>query len=265
MAEKDIPESISRIVQPYSNILNFNQDDCPHKGWQPLIGILKSESWQNSWLYKSEWYSCKIVSAIIKCISDGDKTQAVMKGRLQINLKNIYMEVKDWGQLKVEDCLKSEITVEITNLDVNDYFAQSCMIKNDTQYLGEAHVIFQLGVILYYLVSGDIPSDRKEIFKVNSYKWSGKIRQLESYGNVSTIMKNILSGCLLPFSFEQRRVDGNINPSLKKIQIMKITDLLKKLQEAEKSLKNRIIPRQELLHNGGKRIEYLELKVIEII
>lgn len=263
MAEKDIPESISRIVQPYSNILNFNQDDCPHKGWQPLIGILKSESWQNSWLYKSEWYSCKIVSAIIKCISDGDKTQAVMKGRLPINLKNVYMEVKDWG-LKVDDCLKSEITVEITDLDVNDYFAQSCMIKNDTQYLGEAHVIFQLGVILYYLVSGDIPSDRKEIFKVNSYKWSGKIRQLESYGNVSTIMKNILSGCLLPFSFEQRRVDGNINPSLQKIQIMKITDLLKKLQEAEKSLKNRIIPRQELLHNGGKRIEYLELKVIEI-
>lgn len=264
MAEKDIPESISRIVQPYSNILNFNQEDCPHKGWQPLIGILKSESWQNSWLYKSEWYSCKIVSAIIKCISDGDKTQAVMKGRLPINLKNIYMEVKNWGQLKVEDCLKSEITVEITSLDVNDYFAQSCMIKNDTQYLGEAHVIFQLGVILYYLVSGNIPSDRKEIFKVNSYKWSGKIRQLESCGNVSTIMKNILSGCLLPFSFEQRRVDGNINPSLKKIQIMRITDLLKKLQEAEKSLKNRIIPRQELLHNGGKRIEYLELKVIEI-
>lgn len=264
IAEKDIPESISRIIQPYSNILNYNQDDCPQKGWQPLIGILKSESWQKSWLYKSEWYSCKIVSAIIKSISEGDKTQDVMKGRLPINLKNIYMEVKNWEQLKVEDCLKSEIMVEVTNLDANDYFAQSCTIKNDTQYFGEAHVIFQLGVILYYLVSGNIPSDRKEIFKVNSYKWSGKIRQLESYGNVSTIMKNILSGCLLPFSFEQRRVDGDINPSLKKIQIMRITDLLKKLQEAEKSLKNRIIRRQELLHNSGKQIEYIELKVIEI-
>ena len=85
-----------------------------------------------------------------------------------------------------------------------------------------------------------------------------------NYKMDSDIMKNILSGCLLPFSFEQRRVDGDINPSLKKIQIMRITDLLIKLQEAEKSLKNRIIPRQELLHNRGKRIEYLELKVIEI-
>lgn len=264
-AAKDIPETISRIIQPYSNVLNYNQDDSPKKGWVPLIEIIRSESWQKSWLYKSEWFSCKVVAAIIKCISDGDKTQAVMKGQLPIILKNVYMEVKNWEHLKVEDCLKPEITVEVTSLDVNDDLAQSCMIQNDIQYLGEAHVIFQLGIILYYLTSGNIPSDRKEIFKINSYMWSGKIRQLESSGNVSTIMKNILSGCLLPFSFEQRRVDGDINPSLKKIQIMRITDLLKKLQEAEKSLRNRIIPRQELLQNGERRMEYLELKVIEII
>lgn len=263
-AAKGIPESVSRIIQPYSNVLKCSQDDCPKEGWLPLIDIIRSESWQKSWLYKSEWFSCKIVSAIIECISSGDKTQAVMKGQLPLNLKNIYIENKTWEQQKVEDWLNLDLLVHVGNLDVKDYFAQSCSIKNDSQYLGETPVIYQLGVILYYLLSGIIPSDRKEIFIINSYRWSGKLKQLESLGNVSTIMKNILSGCLLPFSFEQRRVRGYINPSLKKIQIMKITDLLNKLKDTEEILKRRIIPRQGHLPNSEKRTDYLELKVIKI-
>lgn len=263
-ANKDIPETVNRIILPYSNVLDCNQGDSPQEGWFPLIDILRSELWQNSWLYQSEWFSCKIVSAIISYISTEDTTQAVMKKQLPLNLKNIYMKATNWEQMKVEACLNSNVAIQVGKLDPNDYFAQSCSIKADTQYLGESPIIYQLGVILYYLISGIIPSDRKEIFHINSYSWSSKIKQLETSGNVSTIMRNILSGCLLPFSFEQRRVGNNINPSLKKIQIMTITDLLNKLKEAEKILKSRIIPRQGFLPNSEKRIDYLELKVIKI-
>lgn len=78
------------------------------------------------------------------------------------------------------------------------------------------------------------------------------------------MMKNILSGCLLPFSFEQKRVGQDINPSLKKIQIMKITDLHSKLRNAEDILKSRIVPRHGILPNSDEATDYLELKVIEL-
>lgn len=204
------------------------------------------------------------MSTVIDAIANSELTESVMKGLLPITLKNIYLASKDWEHLKVEDNLNSTIILKIGKLDTADEFARNCMIERDASYLGETPVIFQLGVILYYLASGEIPPDRKEIFKINSYHWSSRIRHLENCGKISTVMKNILSGCLLPFSFEQKRVDRDINPALKKIQIVRIMDLHSKLKEAEDILKSRIVPRHGIFPNSDDATDYLELKVIEL-
>lgn len=260
----EVPQRAKDIIEPYSHILTCGSRNCPSKGFVSLIDIIKSASWRESWVYSSEWFSCKVVSTVIDEIANSELTQSVMKGLLPITLKNIYLKSQDWKHLKVEDNLNAPITLKIGVLDTSDEFAQSCMIKKDASYLGEAPVVFQLGVMLYYLVSGEIPSDRKEISKINSYHWSNKIRHLENSGKVSTVMKNILSGCLLPFSFEQKRVGTDINPSLKKIQIMRIMDLYSKLRDAEEALKNRIVPKHGIIPNSDEPTDYLELKVIEI-
>lgn len=260
----EVTQRAKDIIESYSHILECDYRYCPSEGLVSLIDIIQSASWRKSWAYSSEWFSCKIVSTVIDEIANSELTESVMKGLLPITLKNVYLKNQNWEHIKVEDNLNAPIVLKIGVLDTSDEFAQSCMIKKDASYLGEAPVVFQLGVMLYYLVSGEIPSDRKEIFKINSYHWSSKIRRLENSGKVSTVMKNILSGCLLPFSFERKRLGKDINPALKKIQILRIMDLHSKLKCAEDVLKSRIVPRQGILPNSNEATDYLELKVIEL-
>lgn len=75
----EVPQKAKDIIEPYSHILTCDKRDCPSEGFVSLIDIIQSTSWRKSWVYSSEWFSCKVVSNIIDEIANGKLTQSVMK------------------------------------------------------------------------------------------------------------------------------------------------------------------------------------------
>ncbi|WP_289121020.1 hypothetical protein, partial [uncultured Bacteroides sp.] len=98
-----------------------------------------------------------------------------------------------------------------------------------------------LGVVYYHLLAREYRDDFESLIEGRNYKWSSRINALEREGKISTVTKEILRGCLLPNSWEHRRINGTISPIARKYSILKFDDLIFKISSAVNELRKSIV------------------------
>ena len=113
-------------------------------------------------------------------------------------------------------------------------------------------------------MNGEYSDDFESLIESRSYKWSSRINALERDGKISSATKDILRGCLLPNSWEHRRINGTVSPIAKKCQIQKFDDLILKSRSALDELRKSIVVGRIVDNEVGKNeLSCVELKIIK--
>lgn len=226
----------------YECALNHCTVSSNDNEWISIRDLLRSKSWQTGKFAKSEYVCVKILYDILSHITKTDEIIRHLKTR-HFNTSNLFLRRAailecDWHDI-ISD--KKGFLIRYDSKNENDLHK---LLNHAPEMLPEEYecrIIFELGTIFYHLLCGRQIDVWQRLFQETSYSWRARIDKLSATGRISTGSKKILTGCLMPFVWETRRINGTISFRNQAIAISNINTLKERLETLKETLGRNIV------------------------
>lgn len=263
------------VKDAYSTEFMTHPEIGYNDGWISIRDLLRSKKWQNIGFSKSEYVCAKVLCDILSYIQENDtvlkKLPTSYFNTSNLLLKKCEIERLDWHDIIADrEKLSVQYFPNIEKELIKKINEPPVMKPEDY----ECKIIFGLGTIFYHLLCGHHIDDWKKLYMETGYSWRSKINKLSDTGKISTASKKILLGCLMPYIWENQRINGSISSRNKAIAIGNIVNLEKRLTELKNNLKRNILLKSmdadTLIDSknssdiDGARYHVVEFKIIEI-
>lgn len=210
--------------------------------WISIRDLLRSNEWQNGDFAKSEYVCVKILCDILYYISGTDEIVNKLSSSYfttsNLFLKKENIQKYDWHDI-ISDKKNFSVLYNPDNESELLKTLNKAPVMRTAEY--ENRIIFGLGTVFFHLLCGRHNDEWQKLFKETGYSWRYRINKLCDSGRISTASKRILCGCLLPYVWESRRINGTVSARNETIAIKKLTDLKSRLNKLKETLRHNIV------------------------
>lgn len=250
-------------------------DSADEEEWISIRDLLRSNKWQVGEFGKSEYVCVKIMSDILCYITEnGDiikKLSSSYFNTSNLFLRNEEIKAYDWHD-QISDRKKFLVLYNPDKEDILLKALNKAPVMEPAEY--ESRIIYGLGTVFYQLLCGRHDDEWQKLYRETGYSWRSKINILNDSGRICTASKRILCGCLLPYVWESKRINGTVSSRNNAIAIKNLMDLKNRMDELKAKLRRNIILKsidtKGLIDSDGTedldKVAYrvVEFKVIEV-
>lgn len=248
--KKETIQTIESFIDSSDCQLVRDVYDCAYKpsseavtdGWISIRNLLRSEEWVTSKFGKSEYVCAKILCDVITYITGSNEILANLVS-CDFNTSNLLLRKEETDKLDWHDIIANRTRLTVRYDPESETELMKSLNKppmpNAVDY--ESRIIFGVGTVFYHLLCGRQTDDWQKLYRETGYSWRSRINSLVCSGKICTASKKILSGCLLPYVWETRRINGTVSSRNKAIAIDRIVDLESRIIELKETLKRNIV------------------------
>lgn len=264
-----------RAKSVYKHTFKPYSESGEKEEWISIRDLLRSNEWQAGEFAKSEYVCVKILCDILRYITeDGEMIKRLSSGYFNTSnllLKNEEIKTFDWHDI-ISD--KKPFKV-LYNTDKEDELLKAvnkAPVMESVEY--ESRIIFGLGTVFYQLLCGRHDDEWQKLFRETGYSWRSKISRLNDSGKICTASKRILCGCLLPYVWESKRINGTVSSRHSAMAIKNLMVLKSRLTELKETLRRNIVLKsidtRSLMDSKGIEdldkalYRVIEFKIIEV-
>lgn len=243
--------------------------------WISIRDFLRSKSWQTGKFAKSEYVSVKILYDILSHITETDEIIKCLKTN-HFSTSNLFLRRAEILECDWHDIIsdKKKFLIRYDSNNENDLLKLLNHAPEMRPEEYECRIIFELGTIFYHLLCGRQIDVWQRLFHETSYSWRARIDKLSATGRISTGSKKILIGCLMPYVWETRRINGTISFRNQAVAIGNINTLRKRIETLKEILRRNIVLKSIDVNNitDSEESEYtnkaaynvIEFKIIDV-